>query len=278
MHNCNDFCCNKLLFDLIWRINPLEQTSNSDKFAYSTCVGSEQYVDCSPKESLLILVYAFVKSRVNHCNDLLFRSYSYLLDGIQSVLNSTARLVLNISKFSNISAAIVMSSIGFISGEGMTSRSPLWSDTAWLVLLRSIWRSWAIQLGQLSVDNVSSRLLMVISLFRGFGFRHLAIGLRWPSIWNSLLLNIRQMCCQIYYFSKWNWKHISPSSSEHFCGYISNEGPCKFSTLQLTASCTLITHLQGFGSVHACFHHQQQTGLLQQSSCWGKWPADRSAV
>ena len=58
------------------------------------------------KESLLTLVHAFVTSRVNHCNGLQFGSYSYLLDRLQSVLNSAARLVLNISKFSNISAAI----------------------------------------------------------------------------------------------------------------------------------------------------------------------------
>ena len=58
------------------------------------------------KESLLTLVHAFVTSRVDHCNGLLFGSHSYLLDRLQSVLNSAARLVLNIPKFSNISAAI----------------------------------------------------------------------------------------------------------------------------------------------------------------------------
>ena len=58
------------------------------------------------KESLLTLVHASVTSRVNHCNGLLFGSHSYLLDRLQSVLNSAARLVLNIPKFSHISAAI----------------------------------------------------------------------------------------------------------------------------------------------------------------------------
>ena len=58
------------------------------------------------KESLLTLVHAFVTSRVDHCNGLLFGSHSYLLDRLQSVLNSAARLVLNIPKFSHISAAI----------------------------------------------------------------------------------------------------------------------------------------------------------------------------
>ena len=58
------------------------------------------------KESLLTLVHAFVTSRVDHCNGLLFWSHSYLLDRLQSVLNSAARLVLNIPKFSHMSAAI----------------------------------------------------------------------------------------------------------------------------------------------------------------------------
>ena len=48
------------------------------------------------KESLLTLVHAFATSRVDHCNGLLFGSHSYLLDRLQSVLNSAARLVLNI--------------------------------------------------------------------------------------------------------------------------------------------------------------------------------------
>ena len=42
----------------------------------------------------------------DHCNGLLVGSHSYLLDRLQSVLNSAARLVLNIPKFSHISAAI----------------------------------------------------------------------------------------------------------------------------------------------------------------------------
>ena len=37
----------------------------------------------------------------------------------------------------------------------------------------------------------------------------------------------------IYYYSKRNWKHSCSSSSEHFCGYKSNEGPYKCSILLL---------------------------------------------
>ena len=51
------------------------------------------------KESLLTLVHAFVTSRVNHCNGVLYGSSGYLLDRLQSVLNSAARLILSVSKF-----------------------------------------------------------------------------------------------------------------------------------------------------------------------------------
>ena len=58
------------------------------------------------KECLRMLVHVFVTSLVDHCNGLLYGSNSYLLDRLQSVLNSAARLVLSIAKFSGISATI----------------------------------------------------------------------------------------------------------------------------------------------------------------------------
>ena len=58
------------------------------------------------KESLLTLVHAFITSRVDHCNGVLYGSNGYLLDRLQSVLNSAARLILGIPKFDSVSAAI----------------------------------------------------------------------------------------------------------------------------------------------------------------------------
>ena len=43
------------------------------------------------EESLLTLVHAFVTSRIDHCNAVLHGSSAYLLDRLQSVLNSAAR-------------------------------------------------------------------------------------------------------------------------------------------------------------------------------------------
>ena len=58
------------------------------------------------KKSLLTLVHAFITSRVDHCNGVLYGSNGYLLDRLQSVLNSAARLILGVPKFDSVSAAI----------------------------------------------------------------------------------------------------------------------------------------------------------------------------
>ena len=97
--------------------------------------------------------------------------------------------------------------------------------TAWLVLRRNSWWSCAILLAQPSVDNVFGRLLVVTSLFRGFGFRHSAIG---PSLsqapkFGTLSRSGSDNRVTIYCFSNGNWKRICFSSSERFCGSISNK-------------------------------------------------------
>ena len=56
--------------------------------------------------ALLTLVHAFVTSRVDHYNGVLYGSNGYLLDRLQSVLNSAARLILGVPKFDSVSAAI----------------------------------------------------------------------------------------------------------------------------------------------------------------------------
>ena len=52
------------------------------------------------------LVHAFICTRVDFSNSLLYGTSAYLLDCLQSVLNSAARLILRIGKYDPISAAI----------------------------------------------------------------------------------------------------------------------------------------------------------------------------
>ena len=157
------------------------------------------------KKSLLTLVHAFVTSLVDHCNGLLFGSHSYLLDRLQSVLNSAARLVLNIPKFSHISAAIR-------------------NEIHWLPIWRRIDFKIALMIRHCLVGAAPEYLMelyhpvgsavgrqclwsashgdLVVPRFRLQTFSHRAFAVR-PQIWTSLPLRIRQSR-DIYCFSNRN--------------------------------------------------------------------------
>ena len=147
------------------------------------------------KESLLTLVHAFVTSRVDHCNGLLFGSHSYLLDRLQSVLNSAARLVLNISKFSNISAAIcddlhwlpirrrIDFKIALMVRHCMVGAAPEY--------LMELCHPVSLAVGQQCLRS-ASRGDLVVPRFRLQTFGRRAFAVSGPQIWNSLPLKIRQ--------------------------------------------------------------------------------------
>ena len=61
---------------------------------------------CLSRGSLLTLACAFICNRIDYCWGVLCGVTADLLDRLQSVLNATARLVLNIPKFSHISLAL----------------------------------------------------------------------------------------------------------------------------------------------------------------------------
>ena len=156
---------------------------------------------------------------------------------LQSVLNSAARLVLNISKFSNISAAIrdelhwlpIRRRIDFKIAL-MVRHCMVGTATEY-----RIWWSCAIQFALPSVVNVSGQLLVGTSLFRGFVSRHSVIG---PLLFQAPVFGTHSRSrldsrVTIFCSSKRNWKRIYSSSSERCCGYISNEGPYKSSILLL---------------------------------------------
>ena len=140
-------------------------------------------------------VHAFVTSRVDHCNGLLFGSHSYLLDRLQSVLNSAARLVLNVPKFSHISAAIR-------------------DELHWLPIRRRIDFKIALMVRHCLVGAAPEYLMelchpvgsavgrqclrsasrgdLVVPRFRLQTFGHRAFAVSGPQTWNSLPLRIRQ--------------------------------------------------------------------------------------
>ena len=136
----------------------------------------------------------YKSGRPRVCNGLLFGSHSYLLDRLQSVLNSAARLVLNILKFIHISAAIR-------------------DELHWLPIRRRIDFKIALMVRHCLVGAAPEYLMelchpvgsavgrqclwsasrgdLVVPRFRLQTFGHRAFAVSGPQIWNSLPLRIR---------------------------------------------------------------------------------------
>ena len=188
------------------------------------------------KECLRTLVHAFVTSRVDHCNGLLYGYYSYFLDGLQSVLNSATRLVLNIAKFSGIWLPSVTSYTGYQSESASSSKLFFWCDIAWSALHLSTWWNCVVLSVQPPVDKASGLLPEATSSFLVSDSEHLVSELllsrSGPQLWNSLPLDVRQSRDNLMQFKK-KLKNFCSSSSERFCGSKSNEGPYKCSILLL---------------------------------------------
>ena len=85
------------------------------------------------------LVYAFICTRVEFSNSLLYGTSAHLLDSLQSVLNSSARLILNmIRSWLQFGVTFTSSRFCFVFD---TSSTPS-QATAWLSLHRITWSSY----------------------------------------------------------------------------------------------------------------------------------------
>ena len=82
-------------------------------------------------------MHAFVCSRLDFCNSVMFGVHSYVLDRLESILNAAARLILQIHKFSSISSGrYVMSCTGFLFDPGLFSSSASLSKAVSSILSR----------------------------------------------------------------------------------------------------------------------------------------------
>ena len=144
----------------------------------------------------------------------LYGSNGYLLDRLQSVLNSAARLIFGISKFDSISRSYdIVSSV----------RCP------------SIWQYSVVRWVLPLVSRVYALPHVVIWLFRGSELKDLATGLSLslcPTCGTCFRPKLDNWVT-IYCSSRVNRKLSCSSSPEPFCGSIFNEGPYKFSILLL---------------------------------------------
>ena len=144
-----------------------------------------------------MLMHAFITSRVEHCNGVLFGSNGYLLDRLQSVLNSAARLILGVPKFISVSADIrnelhwlpigkrIRFKIALLVRHSIVGAAPQY--------LSELCRPVSSSSGRQSLCSASRGDLIVPRYrLRRSGYRAFAVS--GPHVWNSLPTEIRQSC------------------------------------------------------------------------------------
>ena len=151
------------------------------------------------------LVHAFICTRVDFSNSLLYGTSACLLDRLQSILNSAARLILRIGKYDPISAAI-------------------WRDLHWLLVpfriqykFNSITRNclagrapeYLIELCH-SVNDIPARrnlrslsqVQLLVPQYRKERSGRRGFSVSSPQLWNSLPTVIRLLHNEIQLFRK----------------------------------------------------------------------------
>ena len=162
-----------------------------------------------------MLVHAFVTSRIDHCNAVLHGSSAYLLDRLQSVLNSAARLILNIPKFSRISSAIrdelhwlpiegrIRYKIALLVRHCIAGMAPEY--------LVELCRPVCLSTGRQSLRS-ASRGDLVVPRYRLERSGHRAFAVSGPQIWNSLPVEIRRSSDNLTLFKKKLNSHLFQQS------------------------------------------------------------------
>ena len=98
---------------------------------------------CLSRGSLPTLACAFICNRIDYCNGVLFGVTAGRLDRLQSALNATARIVLNIPNQSSHTSRwlSVISFTGFQSSVALSTKSVSSCETALSVLRHIIYRN-----------------------------------------------------------------------------------------------------------------------------------------
>ena len=58
------------------------------------------------KDAAKLLVHAFISSRIDYCNSLLYGASSHVIRKMQAVMNSAARLICSVGRFNHITSVI----------------------------------------------------------------------------------------------------------------------------------------------------------------------------
>ena len=148
-------------------------------------------------------MHAFIISRVDHCNGVLYGSNGYLLDRLQSVLNSAARLILGVPKFDSVSVAIrnelhwlpiekrIRFKIALLVRHCIVGAAPEY--------LTELCRPVSSSSGRQCLRSASRGDLIVPRFrLRRSGYRAFAVS--GPHVWNSFPTEIRQSCNNLFQF------------------------------------------------------------------------------
>ena len=150
---------------------------------------------CLSRGSLLTLACAFICNRIDYCNGVLCGVTAGRLDRLQSVLNATARLVLNIPKFLHISLAIrdelhwlpvqcrSQYKICILVRNSIVGSSPLYLQELCLPV--------ASVLGRQHLRSAGRNDLLVPQ-FRTVNYGLRGFSISGPRLWNTLPHDIRQ--------------------------------------------------------------------------------------
>ena len=155
------------------------------------------------KESQFTLVHTIITSRVDHRNGVLYVSNGYLLDRLQSVLNSAVRLSLGVPKYDSVSAAIrnelhwlpigkrIRFKVALLMQHCIVSAAP--------EHLTELCRSVSSSSGRQSLRS-ASRGDLIVPRFRLRRSGHRTFAVSGPPVWNSLPTEIRQSCNNLLQF------------------------------------------------------------------------------
>ena len=99
-------CCKNLGFIIDQELNMKDHITKLCQSCYYQLRQIRTVRHSLTSSAIQTLVHAFICTRVDFSNSLLYGTSAYLLDRLQSVLNSAARLILRIRKYDPISAAI----------------------------------------------------------------------------------------------------------------------------------------------------------------------------
>ena len=170
------------------------------------------------------LVHAFVCTRIDFANSLLYGTSAYLLDRLQSVLNSAARLILKIGKYDPISSAIrrdlhwlpirfrVLFKLNFITCNCLAGRAPEY--------LTELCHSVNDIPARRNLRS-SSQVQLLVPRFRKERSGRRGFSVSSPQLWNLLPVDIRLHHDEYQLFRRRLKTHYMQQSLLHHWGSMS---------------------------------------------------------